>query len=226
MIIALFRTAILYVLIIVGIRLMGKRQVGELEPSEFVLTLLIADLAAVPMQDYGIPLLSGVIPIMTLLCITMMISILTMKSIRFRAIMCGQPSIVVQDGKLKEAEMRKNRFTLDELTEELRIQGVTDIASVKYAILETNGMMSVILKASDRPATTGNLGVVPAETGLPMILVNDGRLMTQNMRARGLDDIWLKKQLDARGIGHVQEVFLLTVDEQNGVFCMKKEKAK
>ena len=123
MAIAFIRTVILYLLIIAGIRLMGKRQVGELEPSELVLDLIIADLAAVPMQDFGIPLLSGIVPILTLLCITMVLSVLTMKSVRFRAVICGRPSIIVENGKIRQSEMRRNRFTVDELMEELREQG-------------------------------------------------------------------------------------------------------
>ena len=116
----LIRTIILYLLIIAGIRLMGKRQVGELEPSELVLSLLIADLASVPMQDLGIPLHAGVVPILALLSLTMILSVLTMKSIRFRTLMCGRPSIVVRDGKVDQGEMRRNRLTVDELLEELR----------------------------------------------------------------------------------------------------------
>ena len=135
----LIRTIILYILIIAGVRLMGKRQVGELEPSELVLSLIIADLASVPMQDYGIPLLTGVVPILTLLAVTMILSVLTMKSVRFRALLCGRPSMVIQNGTLVQGEMAKTRLTVDELLEELRIKGYTDISQIKYAILETNG---------------------------------------------------------------------------------------
>ena len=131
MAVAFVRTIILYLLIIFGIRLMGKRQVGELEPSELVLDLIIADLAAVPMQDYGIPLLSGVVPILTLLGLTMLLSLLTMKSLRFRVLLCGRPSIIVRDGVVDQREMRRNRFTLDELHEELRCQGVAGVERVK-----------------------------------------------------------------------------------------------
>ena len=151
MVIAFLRTIILYLLIIAGVRLMGKRQVGELEPSELVLALIIADLAAVPMQDFGIPLLTGIIPILTLLCITMILSVLTMKSVRFRAIICGRPSIIVESGRLVQREMRRNRFTVDELMEELRMKGVTDLSKVKYAILETNGQISVLPYTSPPP---------------------------------------------------------------------------
>ena len=136
---AVIRTIILYLLIIVGIRLMGKRQIGELEPSELVLSLIIADLAAVPMQDFGTPLIMGVIPILTLLCLSAILSVLTVKSIRFRALLCSRPSIVIQDGKIIVGEMRRNRFTIDELMEELRMAGITDLSQVKYAVLETTG---------------------------------------------------------------------------------------
>ena len=157
MVIAFLRTIILYLFIIVGIRLMGKRQVGELEPSELVLALLIADLAAVPMQDFGIPLLTGIIPILTLLCLTMALSVLTMKSVRFRAVLCGRPSIIVENGKLHQREMQKNRFTVDELMEELRMKGITDLNSIKYAILETNGQISVLPYAAQQPVTAAQM---------------------------------------------------------------------
>ena len=125
----LIRTIILYILIIAGIRLMGKRQVGELEPSELVLSLIIADLAAVPMQDFGIPLLTGVIPILALLAMTMILSVMTMKSIRFRALLCGRPSVVIRRGEIDQGEMRRNRLTVDELLEEadIRLDGPLNI---------------------------------------------------------------------------------------------------
>ena len=223
MVIAFTRTLILYLLIIVGIRLMGKRQVGELEPSELVLALIIADLAAVPMQDFGIPLLAGVIPIFTLLCVTMILSVLTMKSIRFRALICGRPSVIVADGKLRQREMYRNRFTLDELMEELRMQGVSDLTTVKYAILETNGRVSVLLKSEEMPVTAKQMELHPPEPGLPVILINDGRLITHNLKGRGLDDVWLQKQLEAHHVRRPEQVFLLSVDETNTVYFVPKE---
>ena len=186
---ALIRTVILYILIIAGVRLMGKRQVGELEPSELVLSLLIADLASVPMQDLGIPLHAGVVPILALLSLTMILSVLTMKSIRFRTLMCGRPSIVVRDGKVDQGEMRRNRLTVDELLEELRGQGYTDLAGVKYGILETNGRLSVLPYAEQRPATARQLGLESRETGLPVVIISDGRILQDNLKRRGLDPV-------------------------------------
>ena len=138
MLTAFARTVILYILIMLGIRLMGKRQIGELEPSELVLTMMISDLATVPMQDFGIPLLAGVIPIITLLSLSMLLSQLSLRSLRFRALVCGTPTVLIQNGKLQQNAMRKNRYTLDELLEELREQGVFNLEDVKYAILDTN----------------------------------------------------------------------------------------
>lgn len=223
MVIAFSRTIILYLLIIIGIRLMGKRQVGELEPSELVSALIIADLAAVPMQDFGIPLLSGVIPILTLLCVTMILSVLTMKSVRFRALLCGRPSVIIADGKLRQQEMRRNRFTVDELMEELRMQGVADLTAVKYAILENNGRVSLLLKASEQPVTAGQMGVQPPEIGLPVVLINDGRLLTHNLQGCGLDEIWLKEQLTLHHVERTDQIYLMTVDAENTVYLSTKE---
>lgn len=222
---AVIRTIILYFLIIVGIRLMGKRQIGELEPSELVLSLLIADLAAVPMQDFGIPLLMGVIPILTLLCLSTILSVLTVKSIRFRALLCSRPSIVIQDGKILSREMVKNRFTVDELMEELRMAGVTDLSTVKYAVLETTGRISVLPCAQERPATAKDLGITSLEPGLPMAVISDGRILSQNLKLRGLNEAWLEAEVKARGFTDAGQIFLMTVDEENRVYLSAKEEA-
>ncbi|MBE7009532.1 MAG: DUF421 domain-containing protein, partial [Ruminococcaceae bacterium] len=138
---AFIRTILLYIILIVGIRALGKRQIGELEPIELVMTLLVSDLAAVPMQDFGIPLVNGVVPILTLLALSMLLSFFSMRSIRFHRLVCGNPTTLIQNGVIQQDALRRNRFTLDELLEELRAQGVTDPETVKYAVLETNGQL-------------------------------------------------------------------------------------
>ena len=223
MLTAVIRTVILYLIIVIGIRLMGKRQIGQLEPSEFVLSLLIADLAAVPMQDFGIPLIMGVIPIVTLLCLSTILSVLTVRSIRLRALLCSRPSIVVQDGKILDREMVKNRFTVDELMEELRGAGVTDLNSVKYAVLETTGRISVITKKEEQPPSAAELGIPVVDTGLPVIVVSDGRILSENMKVRNLSEVWLQKQLAVRGVERIEDVFLMTVDEAGKVYLSKRE---
>ena len=220
----LIRAIILYILIIAGIRLMGKRQVGELEPSELVLSLLIADLAAVPMQDYGIPLLSGILPILTLLLVTMMLSVLTMKSVAFRALLCGRPSIIIQNGQVDQREMRRNRLTVDELLEELRNKGYTDPSLVKYAVLETNGLLSILPYANQKPPTAQQLGLrVPDGNGLPLVLISDGRLLEHNLSALGRDRPWLDKQLAQRGYSGPQGVFLFLADQSDTIYVIRRE---
>ena len=226
MFVVLIRTIILYLLIIVGIRLLGKRQIGELEPSELVLALIIADLASVPMQDNGIPLLSGVIPIVTLLAVASILSVLTVRSIRFRTLLCGRPSIVVENGVVKGRELRRNRFTIDELLEELRGQGYADFQAVKFAVLETNGRLSVLPYAAEKPVTAAQMGLTPEETGLPVILISDGRLLSRNLKGRGYEEIWLQKQLASHGVERPEQVFLLTVDEGGNTYCVPKEAAR
>ena len=215
----LIRTIILYIFIIIGIRLMGKRQVGELEPSELVLSLIIADLASVPMQDYGIPLLTGILPILALLAMTMILSVLTMKSVRFRALMCGRPSIVIRDGLVDQREMARNRLTIDELLEELRAKGYTDPATVKYAILETNGQLSVLPYANQKPPTAQQLQVSAEESGLPLVVISDGRLLEHNLRALGRDRKWLEE----RGCSGLEAVFLLLVDQTGSIYLARKD---
>ena len=220
----LLRTIILYILIIAGVRLMGKRQVGELEPSELVLSFIIADLASVPMQDYGIPLLTGIVPILTLLSVTMILSVLTMKSVRFRALLCGRPSVVVRNGAVDQREMAKNRLTVDELLEELRIQGYTDLSVVKYAILETNGQLSVLPYANQKPPTARAMKVSVEEGGLPRVVVSDGKLLERSLKALGHDRSWLDRQLAQRGCKDVSKVFLLLVDEADAIYLAEKER--
>ena len=219
----LLRTIILYILIIAGVRLMGKRQVGELEPSELVLSLIIADLASVPMQDYGIPLLSGVVPILALLAVTMILSVLTMKSVTFRALLCGRPSVVIRNGAVDQREMAKNRLTVDELLEELRIKGYTDLSQIKYAILETNGQLSVLPYANQKPPTARELKVSVEEAGLPRVVVSDGKLLEPNLKVLGHDRPWLEKQLKQKGCRDLSQVFLLLVDEGGAVYFARKE---
>jgi len=208
----------------VAIRLLGKRQVGQLEPSELVLALLIADIAAVPMQEYGTPMAAGVVPIITLLCLAMIVSVLNVKSVRFRDLMCGTPSIIIRGGKLDEKEMGKNRYTLDELSEQLRQNGVTDFTQVQYAILETSGQLSVLLKVEEQPVTAKQMKVQEKDPGLPITIIEDGKIMGENLKRRGLDRNWLEKVLAQNKVSHAQEIFLLTVNELNETYCAVKER--
>lgn len=223
---AFFRTVILYFVLMLGMRLMGKRQIGELEPSELVLTLLISDLASVPMQDFGLPLLNGLLPIVTLLSLSMLMSYCNLKSIRFRSLLCGRPTIIIRDGKLMQRAMAANRLTVDELFEQLRGQGISDLSTVKYAILETSGKLSILPYAKDTPLTPASVGLeVQDDVSLPMLLINDGRILRHNLKDSGYDENWLHKQLQKRSISSPHQVFLMTVDNSGTVVCVPKEVA-
>ena len=221
---AFVRTILLYFIIMAGLRLTGKRQIGELEPTELVLTMLISDLAAVPMQDFGIPLLNGVVPIITLLALSMLLSYGCMRSIRLRRLVCGSPTTLIRDGVLQQSAMRANRFTLDELVEALRSQGVTDLTSVKYAILETDGQLSVLLYPAEQPITPKQFGrPVKDDLFLPTILINDGRVLDSALTYCGLDRPWLDQQLRARGFRTPHEVLLFSIDSAGKMLCIRKE---
>ncbi len=224
MAIVFLRTVVIFVVVVLSMRLMGKRQLGELELSELVVSVLIADIAANPLQDIGIPLLNGLIPVVTLLCCEMLVSFFIVRSVRFRALLCGKPSMLIVRGVVDQREMRRNRFTLDELTEELRNQGVTDIASIEYAILETDGRLNTILFPAQQPVTAEQMGIETPQGGYPTILINDGRLLSENLRLLGLDEKWLKKELRQRGAKSASEVYLLTRDAAGGVYYEAKER--
>ena len=213
MITAFIRSIILYLLIMVGLRLLGKRQIGELEPSELVLTMMLSDLAAVPMQDFGIPLTSGIIPILTLLSLSMLISQLSLHHLRLRSLICGESVVLIQNGVILQEAMRKNRYTLDELLEELRGQGYCSVEEVKYAVLENSGQLSILPWPKDNSQTVS----------LPTVIINDGRVIQKNLAACRKNRDWLARELKKRHLSSPREVFLLTVDEDGGVFYVAKE---
>ncbi len=218
------RTLIIYLALLVFLRLLGKQQLGEMELSEFIVASLIADLAANPLQDIGMPLLNGLIPIAALFCCELAISSFTMRSIRLRAFLFGKPSLLIDHGRILQKEMSRNRFTLDELLQELRALGVRDIAAVEYAFLETNGKLSVLQYASRTPPSAKDLNVSVENTGFPRILISDGRLIRENLQKSGHGESWLTEQIRPYG-GKIAEIFLLTVDDASRVYCVRKEKA-
>jgi uncharacterized membrane protein YcaP (DUF421 family) len=217
MAIVFLRTIIVFAAIVISMRIMGKRQLGELELSELVVAVLISDMASHPLQDIGVPLMNGLIPVITLLCCELLIAGLEMKSVRIRAILCGKPSIIISNGKVVQKEMKKNRLTLDELTEELRNQSISDIGTVKFAILETAGQLNVLLYPSERPVTAAQMNVQTQDTGYPSIIINDGRIMSENLKLLGKNEKWLMNELGRRNAKSPQEVYLMTVDQSGSV---------
>ncbi len=223
MAIVLLRTLIIYFSLLITMRLLGKRQLGEMELSEFVLAALIADLAAHPLQDIGIPLINGLVPILTLFCCEVLIAGATLKSIRLRSIFFGRPSVLILRGKVVQTELRKNRFSLDELMQELRNQGVLDISKIEYGILETDGRLNVILYESESPVTPAMLNIETSCDAYPAIIINDGRVMETNLLHLGRDMNWLTKQLNERGLKSPTDVFLMTLNKSGQIYFAAME---
>ena len=222
MILSFFRTTLLYILLIAVIRLMGKRQIGQMEPSEFVVTMLAANLAAIPMEDSGIPLYSGVVPILTVLGVELVLSGISMGSVRFRRILCGKPVILIENGRILRENLLNTRVTLDELTGHLREKDVLDLTTVQYAILETNGNLSVFLYPAEAPASAKEAGIVPKPRYLPVTIIEDGVLMNENMEKAGKDEAWVRRVLSDRRAS-IPGTWLLTVDREDHIFWLGKE---
>lgn len=223
MAIVLVRTLVIYFALLITMRLLGKRQLGEMELSEFVLAALIADLAAHPLQDIGIPLINGLVPILTLFCCEVLIAGATLKSVRLRSLFFGRPSVLILRGKVIQRELNKNRFSLDELMQELRNQGVLDISKIEYGILETDGRLNVILYASESPVTPAMLNIKTSRDAYPAIIINDGHVMETNLRHLGRDMNWLTKQLNERGAHSPSDVFLMTLNKSGQIYYAAKE---
>jgi uncharacterized membrane protein YcaP (DUF421 family) len=225
MILYYLRTGILYLILIASVRIMGKRQVGQMEPSEFVVTMLVANLASIPMQDEGIPLFSGVVPILTVLGVELVLSTLSMGSIRLRKLLCGKPVILIENGHILQTNLRRTRITADELTGHLRLKEVLDLKTVQYAILETNGDLSVFLYPADQPATAKDAGIATKKQALPVTIIDDGRLLRKNLPLAKKDEAWVDKVLASRNATR-EETFLLTVDSMDHILWLPKEGRK
>ncbi|MBE6935450.1 MAG: DUF421 domain-containing protein [Ruminococcaceae bacterium] len=211
---SLIRTLILYFLIILSLRIMGKRQLGELQPAELVTSILISDLAAVPMQDLGIPLVQGVVPILTLFSLEVLVSALSARSARFRAFFCGRTSVLIKNGVINQRELKRQRINITELLEELRLKDVFDPSQVGSAYLETNGALSIQLRAAERPVTAGQMQIdTRSEPELYMTLIAQGRVLDVNLAACGHDRAWLLRQIAREGLRSPHDVFLMVLDD-------------
>lgn len=222
MILSYFRTLFLYLVLIFAVRLMGKRQIGEMEPAEFVVTMLVANLAAIPMQDGAIPLYSGLVPILTVLGMELVLSGLILRSVRLRQLLCGKPVILIDNGKILQENLKSARINLDELTGQLRAKDVLDIRTVQFAILETSGDLSVFPYPKEKPASAKDAGVQATGQHLPVTVVEDGYLSRENLERAKKDEKWLEKVLFQHNCG-IQDTFLLTVDESGQVVWLGKE---
>lgn len=216
------RAIILYFLVVLIIRLMGKHQIGQLQPYELVITIMISELASVPMQDTEIPLINGIIPMFTLLFIQVILSLISMKSPLIRQWISGKPSILVANGQIDQTELSRLRYNLTDLLEQLRLKGFPNIADVNYAILETSGKLSVIPKSQNRPVEPEDLKLTTVEEGLPALLIEDGLLKTANLAKNNISEVWLLDQLQRLGFTAFDQIFLASCDASGKLFVQPK----
>lgn len=225
MLINFFRSIFLYIIVLIVMRLMGKREIGQLQPFELAISIMIADLATIPMADTGIPIGNGIIPILGLLVMHLLISLINLKSIKLREIICGKPRILIYRGKIQEKALIKERFTINELQERIRSQNIVNLGDVEYAILETSGQITVIEKPNKRQATPEDFGIMPEYEGIPYDLIVDGKIMKKNLKAIGKSYNWLKKEINKFGF-NPEDALVATIDGKNQIFCQKKERKK
>ena len=220
MLISYLRTAFLYLVLILSIRMMGKRQIGQMEASEFVVTMLVANLASIPMQDSGIPLLSGLVPILTVLGMELVLSCLILKSVMIRQLFCGKPVILIENGKILRENLKRTRVTLDELMGHLRQKDVLDIQTVQFAILETDGTLSVFPYPGECPASARDAGIQASRQYLPVSIVEDGYLLKENLPQAGKDMTWVESVLRQHNAS-LEDTLLLMVDRKKTVWIGK-----
>ena len=213
MLVSLIRTVILYIVVTACVRLMGKRQVGELQNSELVITLLISELAAIPMGETGTPLLNGIVPIFALVICEILVSVAMMKCRGFRTLMCGNPVVLIEHGKLRQKQMSRLRFTVEDLSEALRLEGVFDLSEVEFAAMETNGRLSVLRKDETRP---------PDEKTLAVVVINDGKFCAHSAEICGCTRAWVQQVLQKEQCA-MEDIFLMTVDTKGHYHLLKKE---
>lgn len=218
---SIFRTLVFYVLLLIVVRLLGKRQIGEMEPSEIVVTMLLANLASITIENLDMSIFFGIVPILLVFGAELLLSYLTFRSIGIRKLFCGKPVILIDNGKICEENLRKTRVNLDELTMDLRENGIFDLTTVKFAILETNGQLSTMLYAKEQPASARDAGQRVSDTELPITLISDGRLVRDNLRLIKRDAAWVDAQLAQRKCS-MEQVLLMTVDAAGHIVFVKK----
>lgn len=222
MVLILIRTIVLYLLVLIVMRGMGKREISQMQPFELAIAIMIADLASTPMSEFGIPILYGIIPILALLAMHILISLINIKSLKMREFICGKPRILIYRGKIDEQALKKENFTINELQERLRGNNVTSLSDVEYAILETSGEVTIIPKPEKRPVTLEDMNLKAKYQGIPYELVIDGNIMEDNLKKIGKNYVWLKKEVEKFGYSP-EEALIVTLDANGEIFSQKRE---
>ena len=216
------RTFIMFALLFGAIRLMGKRQVGELEISELVITFMLSELAVMPISDKNIPLLYSVIPILILLSVEVILSFIISKSSTVKKMLLGSPSVIINKGKLDQKELQRLRMSATELMSELRLKGISSVSDVDYAIVEDNGQLSVFTKKNVSPLTPEDAGIIIRDTGMSHCVVIEGKIYEENLKLTGKSEKWVKAAAENNGAS-VDDIFLMTVDDCDNVYIIRKE---
>lgn len=222
MLITFFRSIVLYIIVLIVMRLMGKREIGELQPFELAISIMIADLASIPMTETGIPISNGIIPILGLLVMHLAISMINLKSNRVREIICGKPRILIYRGKIDEKALKKERFSINELQEKLRSKDIMNLGDVEFAILETSGEITVVQKPNKRNITPEDLNLMPEYEGLSYDLIVDGKTMTDNLQKIGKNYEWLRRQVEKFGLTP-EKVLIATIDGKGQFYCQERK---
>lgn len=222
MIISVIRTVLLYVFVIFAIRIMGKRQLSDMQTSELVVTMIIADIAAIPMQNTSQPLLSGIVPVMILICIEIALSLLMMKTPKFRNLVCGRPVIIIDNGKLRQNMLKALRLSTEDLFVLLRQEGIFNIEDVEYCIMETNGKISVMLKPDKRNVCTGDLDLPIPDNGMEAVIISDGEYLQASMDLCAVDESWIAGILKKENIA-LDKVMIMTVNRLKEYRIIRKE---
>lgn len=221
-----FRTIILYICVVIAMRIMGKRQLGELQPSEFVIALMISELATIPIEESETPFMHGVVPIVALVLLEFVFSVLVIKSELLRKIITGAPVQIIKDGNFLMRNLKKLRISIDDVTEQLRLAGYSCISQIDSAIIETNGQISVVPIEAERPLTCGDMKLSPEQTHVPHTVISDGKLRKRNLEGAGITEKWLKKKLAHYNIKDYSEVVFLAVTDEKKLIIQLENEAK
>lgn len=212
MFVTLIRTVILYLLVILTVRAMGKRQIGELQPTELVITILLSEIVAIPMQDNDLPLINTIIPVLVLVAFEILISVISLKSVKFRSLMQGNSLLIIRNGVLDQKQIKRLRYTVDDILEALRQKDIFDISKVQYAVVETNGELTVMLKPEYEAVTRQDLGIKAEDSGIPCVVIADGKIIQSDFKDCGmsmekLETVMRKNKITA------EDTLLMTIDK-------------
>lgn len=225
MLLLAIRTTLLYIITMLSMKAMGKRQIGQLQPFEFVVILIISEMATLSLEGNGVPLMNSIIPIVTITLLQISIALINMKSQKFRTVVCGKPTVIIKNGEIMEDEMRQLRLNTNDLLEQMRAKGFFDMAEVEFAIMETNGQLSIMPRADKRPVNPGDLNINVKNEKPAISLILDGKVHHKHLMEQERDMKWLMKKLHQYNIEKPEDVFFFSIDGSGNIFCQLKSQS-